>query len=168
MSTYDDAGLFRKMVRRTAATRPVSWLYARIQPPTDSFIYRRTNGRATLSSWMSDLPIVMLTTTGAKSGRSRTTPVLALAEGDALVVIASNYGRPYHPAWYHNLRANPRASVAVDGTTREVEARQLSGEERERYFRRGAELYPGCNHYVKWAGERRIGVFRLEPPSPPG
>jgi deazaflavin-dependent oxidoreductase (nitroreductase family) len=159
---YDDAGPLRRAVRRTAATRPLALLYGRIQQPTDTFVFRLTHGRTTLSSWLAGMRLVMLTTTGAKSGLPRTLPVLALDDGDALVVIASNFGRPHHPAWYRNLRAHPDARVVVDRATREVRARELEGAERDRHFARAVAIYPGFERYRTWAAGRRIPVIRLE------
>ena len=160
---YEEAGRFRRAVRRTAATRPMARLYGHIQQPADTLVHRVTGGRATLSSWLAGVELVMLTTTGARTGRRRTLPVLGLRDGAALVVIASNFGRPRHPAWYHNLRAHPRASVTVDGVTRTLEARELAGAERDRQFRRAAAIYPGFEYYRRWAAPRRIPVVRLEP-----
>jgi deazaflavin-dependent oxidoreductase (nitroreductase family) len=161
---YREAGVLQKTVRTTAATRPLAWLYARIQQPLDRLVYRLSRRRTTLSSWMAGVQIVMLTTTGAKSAKARTVPVLAIRDGAALVHIASNFGRPRNPSWYHNLRADPRAyaEIAGDGDGAAYTARELSGEERDRCFRLGAEIYPGFDHYVRWAG-RRIPVLRLEP-----
>ena len=107
----------------------------------------------------------MLTTTGARTGLPRTLPVLGLADGEAVILIASNFGRPQNPSWYHNLRANPRATVVADGIARELVARELSGEERDRGYRRGEEIFPGFTHYERWAANREIPVLRLEPPS---
>lgn len=106
--------------------------------------------------------MVLLTTTGAKTGLRRTTPVLGIRDGDRLVVIASNFGQQQHPAWYHNLRAHPRVSAIVDGVTREYE-HQLTGEEGERQFEVAVQLNPGWVRYGRWAGERQIPVIRLEP-----
>ena len=100
----------------------------------------------------------MLTTTGAKTGRPRTLPVLGLPDGEDTIVIASNFGRPRNPSWYHNLRANPRATIVVDGISREVVAHELSGAERERGYRRGEEIFPGFSRYVRWAPARQIPV----------
>jgi deazaflavin-dependent oxidoreductase (nitroreductase family) len=158
---YEDAGRFRRAVLRTAATRPMTRLYSHIQQPTDTLVYRLSRGRTTLSSWLAGLPLVMLTTTGARSGLPRTSPVLGLRDGDAIVVIASNYGRPHHPGWYHNLRAHPQARVAVAGVTRTVEARELVGAEWDRCFQRAVAIYPGFECYRRWAG-RPIPVLRLE------
>jgi deazaflavin-dependent oxidoreductase (nitroreductase family) len=159
---YRNAGVLQRTVRWTAATRPLAWLYARIQQPLDTLVYRLSRRRTTLSSWIAGVQLVMLTTTGARSGRRRTVPVLAIRDGEAFVVIASNFGRRRNPGWYHNLRADPRAWAEVEGSGGPYRARELSGAERDRCFRLGAEFYPGFNHYVRWAG-RRIPVLRLEP-----
>lgn len=162
---YEEAGLLRRAVRRTAATRPMARLYGRIQQPTDTLVYRLTRGRTMLSSRLAGVQLVMLTTTGARTGLPRTLPVLGLRDGDAIVVIASNFGRPRHPAWYHNLRAHPQAWVAHEGVTRAVEAHELTGDEKNRHFRRAAAIYPGFKHYRRWASGRPIPVLRLEPRS---
>ena len=73
----------------------------------------------------------------------RTVPLLGFEEGDAVILVASNYGQAHHPAWYHNLRAQPRARIAVRGQRREVEAEQVESPERERYIAVAAKSYPG-------------------------
>jgi deazaflavin-dependent oxidoreductase (nitroreductase family) len=148
-------------MRRTVGIRPIAWLYTRIQAPLDRFVFRLTRGKATVSSLTGAVEVAMLTTTGARSGERRTQPVLALPDGDDLVVIASNYGRSRHPSWYHNLRAHPRAAVALDGDSWDVDAEELDGDERERYYERGIEFSPAFDHYRRWAGGRRIPVIRL-------
>jgi deazaflavin-dependent oxidoreductase (nitroreductase family) len=80
-----------------------------------------------------------------------------------MVVIASNYGQYRNPAWYHNLRANPRATVCFEGVTREVVARELEGDERDRHYERAIEIYPGWTEYRKRAAQRRIPVLELSP-----
>jgi deazaflavin-dependent oxidoreductase (nitroreductase family) len=160
---YRETGFVRRSVRRTAATRAMAKVYGVIQQPTDRFVYRASGGRTTLSSWMAGVKITMLTTTGARSGKPRTLPVMALPDGDGMILIASNFGRPRHPAWYHNLRANPRATVVFEGVERELGARELSGEEREAAYARGEEIYPGFTYYRTWAAPRVIPVLRLEP-----
>ena len=141
---------------------PLSWLYSRTLHHIDHAVYRASRGRATFTSWTTGLPIVMLTTTGANSGRTRTLPVLGVPYDGNLVVIASNYGQDRNPAWYHNLRAQPRASITFQGEQREVVARELTGEERERWFELGVEIYPGWTHYSRRA-DRRIPVLELRP-----
>ena len=162
-STYERLGAFQRGLGRTAATRPMAWLSVRTLHHIDGLVYRVTRGRTTFSSLASGLPVVMLTTTGARTGERRTLPVLALRDGETLVVIASNFGQPHHPGWYHNLRAHPRAAITVDGVTREFEARELAGAERERCFQLGIEVNPGWVQYRRRVAHRRIPVLRLTP-----
>jgi deazaflavin-dependent oxidoreductase (nitroreductase family) len=163
MYEHRQANPFRRAVRATAAWTPLSWLYARTLHHLDAVAYRVTNGRATFVSWVTGMPVVMLTTTGAKSGRRHTCPLVGLPDGDRLVVIASNYGQQRNPAWYHNLRANPRATIRFEGVTREVVARELEGKERDREYERGIEIYPGWTTYRKRAAHGRIPVLELTP-----
>jgi deazaflavin-dependent oxidoreductase (nitroreductase family) len=79
------------------------------------------------------------------------------------VVIASNYGQERNPAWYYNLKANPQATVCFEGISREVVARELDGDERERHYARGIEIYPGWTQYKKRASHRQIPVLELTP-----
>jgi deazaflavin-dependent oxidoreductase (nitroreductase family) len=138
-------------------------LYGHIQQPIDRVVHRVTGGRTTASAWLADTEIAMLTTTGARTGRPRTLPVLCLRDGADVILIASNFGRARHPAWYHNLRANPRATIVSAGISREVVARELSGPDREHGYQRGEEVFPAFTRYRRWAGDREIPVLRLEP-----
>jgi deazaflavin-dependent oxidoreductase (nitroreductase family) len=161
--SYGRSSPVHRFVRWSAATRPIAKIYGVIQQPLDELVYRLSRGAYTLTSWLAGVEITMLTTTGAKSGKPRTVPVLGLPEGRNLILIASNFGRPQNPAWYKNLRAHPRATVVFNGVRREMVARELSGAERDRAFRRGEEIHPGFTRYRRWAGNRRIPVLSLEP-----
>jgi deazaflavin-dependent oxidoreductase (nitroreductase family) len=159
---HREANLLRRIIRRSAGWRPLSWLYARTLHLIDRAVFRITRGRATFTSWLADLPVAWLTTTGAKSGVQRTSPVVAIpGEDGKLVVIASNYGQRNNPSWYHNLLANPRATILFDGVRRDMTARELDGEERNRWYERGIEIYPGWVQYRKRAAHRRIPVIEL-------
>jgi deazaflavin-dependent oxidoreductase (nitroreductase family) len=162
LEIYERAGVFQRVVRRTASTRLMAKIYGRIQQPLDRLVFRLTRGRTTLSAWLSGITVVMLTTTGARSGQPRTLPVVGLVEAERVIVIASNFGRARNPGWYHNLRAHPRASVRVDGATRGVEAHELPEAEAERYLEYAARYYPGFARYREWSG-RRIPVLSLVP-----
>jgi deazaflavin-dependent oxidoreductase (nitroreductase family) len=122
--SYAEANALHRSIRRLAATRPGSWFLARTLHHADRVVYRLSRRQTTLASQLSGLPVVMLTTTGARSGRETTVPVLGFEEGEAVVLVASNYGQAHHPAWYHNLRAHPRARVAVRGQWREMGPRR--------------------------------------------
>jgi deazaflavin-dependent oxidoreductase (nitroreductase family) len=92
-------------------------------------------------------PVLLLTSTGAKTGQKRTTPMMYLADGDDLVVFASKAGAPTNPDWYHNLLAHPRASVEVGTETFEVDAAVAPRGERDRLYAIQAERYPGFAEY---------------------
>ena len=160
---YARANAFRRLMRRLAASGPGAWLFARVLHHVDRPVHRLTRGRATLGSLVSGLPVVMLTTTGARSGKPRTVPVLGIPADDGLAVIASNWGQERPPAWDHNLRAHPDASIAIGRTSRRVRAVVADGERRERIWREGLEVYPGWSQYERRAGGRRITVYVLEP-----
>jgi deazaflavin-dependent nitroreductase family protein len=106
-------------------------------------------------------PLLLLTTTGAKSGQPRTNPMMYLADGERLVVFASKAGAPTNPDWYHNVVANPTATVEIGADRYEVKASVLAGEERDRLFARQAKLYPG---FAEYAGKttRTIPVVALQ------
>ena len=161
--TYARANAIQKVLRRIAASGPGSWVFARVLHRIDRPVYRLTRGRYTFAALLSGLPVVMLTTTGARSGIRRTSPVLGFPTADGLVVIASNYGQRRHPAWYHNLKADPHGEVTVDGSTWRFEAVEAEGDQRERIWRQGLEIYPGWSQYEKRAAGRRIAIFVLKP-----
>src|SRR5579871_942396 len=93
--------------------------------------------------------LLLLTTTGAKTGRRHTTPVAYAKDGERYLVFASKAGAPTNPAWYHNLRANPRATVEVGADRFDVEAEVLTGAERDQRFREQAERVPQFADYAK-------------------
>jgi deazaflavin-dependent oxidoreductase (nitroreductase family) len=161
VTSYAEADRPRRLVRRLAATRGGSWVVARVGHRADRLVYRLSGSRTTLAGIVSGLPMVMLVTTGARSGRETRTPLLAVIEGDAVIVVGSNLGQPQHPAWIHNLRANPQARVEVQGRAREVRAEEIEGAERERYLALATEIYPGFPDYVRRAAPRRIAIMRL-------
>jgi deazaflavin-dependent oxidoreductase (nitroreductase family) len=160
--SYDAAGPVRRLVRWSAGIAPVTWLLARSLDRIDRAVYKVSNGRHTYASVFAGLPVVMLTTTGRQSGRKSTVPVLGIPDGAHLAVIASNYGQERHPAWYHNLIANPLATVAIRGVGKPVRASLATGQERERLWALGTQIYPAWTSYRRRAANREIGVFVLE------
>ena len=117
--------------------------------------YRATEGKT------GQRPLLLLTTTGAKSGRRHTTPLMYLEDGTRLAVIASKGGNPANPDWYHNLVANPIVTVEVGGETFETEARVAEPAERDRLFAAQAERYSFFAEYQRRV-KRRIPVIILE------
>ncbi|MBA3424576.1 MAG: nitroreductase family deazaflavin-dependent oxidoreductase [Rubrobacter sp.] len=156
-----EAGRFRRVVRDLSGPKAVSRVLARTLHHADRFVFEATNGRRTASSLLTGLPIVMLTTTGAKSGKKRTLPLLGILDGEDIIVVASGYGQTKYPAWYHNLRANPDALAQVRGQRHRVTAGEAEGAERARLWRFCLEVYPALAAYEEWAGDRRIPVIVL-------
>ena len=160
---YDRANAAQRFLRRFAASGPGSWLFARAMHHIARPVHRLTRGRHTFASLVAGLPVVMLTTTGARSGQPRTVPVLGIPATDGLAVIASNFGQSRHPGWYHNLRAHPEAEVVVEGAHRRVRAVVADGDRRTRIWAEGLRMYPGFEQYERRASHREIVVFLLEP-----
>jgi len=117
-------------------------------------------GGGKLGSTFGKLPLMMLTTTGRKTGRRRTTPVLYLQDETSFIVVASFGGNDMHPAWYLNLEQCPDAEVIVKGEHRRVSARKLSPDEKKVIWRRLVQLYPQFETYQQRT-RREIPLMRL-------
>ncbi len=152
-----------RAVHRVASTTLGARLLARSAHHLDRWALKLSGERASLTSVLAGLPIVWLTTTGAKTGLPRRSPLVGLVDGDKVVVIASNFGQTHYPAWYHNLRAHPQAQVTLDGQTRTYTAAEASGAEREGYWREAVAVYPGYAAYARRVGERHIPIMVLTP-----
>ncbi|QYC44955.1 Putative nitroreductase [Nonomuraea coxensis DSM 45129] len=124
--------------------------------------FRANEGR--VGGMFEGSPLLLLTTTGARSGRQTTTPVMYLPDGDRYVIIASNAGADQHPAWYHNLRAHPVATVEVGTDTFQAKAVPVEGEERDQLYARMVAVAPGFAEYERKTS-RRIPVLALNPES---
>ena len=108
--------------------------------------------------------LLLLHTTGAKSGTPHTNPVVYLADGGRYVVFASKAGAPTNPGWYHNLKAHPEVSIEVEDSTIEVTASEVTGPERDRLYDRQTEVSPQFAQYQAKT-ERLIPVIALTPRS---
>ncbi|MEB3033283.1 nitroreductase family deazaflavin-dependent oxidoreductase [[Mycobacterium] nativiensis] len=125
--------------------------------------FRASGG--TLGGAFDGAPVLLLTTVGAKSGQPRTSPMMYLPEGDRIIVFASNEGKDNHPSWYHNLRANPSATVEVGTETYPVTATEITGAEHDRLYAIQAERYPGFATYRERT-DRIIPVIELSRTEP--
>jgi deazaflavin-dependent oxidoreductase (nitroreductase family) len=106
-------------------------------------------------------PLLLLTTTGAKSGQHRTNPMMYFREGDHLYVFASKGGAPSHPHWYHNLLAHPNVTVELGDEKFNAIARPMTGEARDEIYARWATLFPQFREYQDKTN-RKIPVIELE------
>jgi deazaflavin-dependent oxidoreductase (nitroreductase family) len=107
-------------------------------------------------------PIVLLTLRGAKSGKLRYTPVMRVEHDGSYAVVASKGGAPTHPVWYHNIKAHPEFPLQDGTVTRTYVAREVSGDERARWWERAVRAYPSYAEY-QTKTDRQIPVFVLDP-----
>jgi deazaflavin-dependent oxidoreductase (nitroreductase family) len=157
------ATAIQRVTQKVAASGPGAWVFQRTMYPIDKGLYRLTKGRLTVAGLMAGLPVIMMTTTGARTGKDRTMPLLGIPMDDDLAVIGSNYGQKATPGWVYNLRAQPEATVERGSKSVEVVARSATAAETERAFEAGAAFYGGFLKYRARASHREIEVFVLEP-----
>lgn len=108
-----------------------------------------------------DRPIVLFTTTGAKSGKKRYVPLMRVEENGRYAMVASKGGAPEHPSWYFNVKANPAVTVQDSDKTLSLTARELDGDEREHWWKLAVEAYPPYAEY-QTNTDRQIPVFVVE------
>lgn len=144
-----------------ARSKPGSWFFVNVATRIDRVLLPLSRGRVSISVGHQ---VGMLETVGAKSGQVRRTPLLFVRDGNHVVLIASKGGAPRHPAWLHNLRANPKVRfLGPGGLTGHYVAREADGDERARLWDEAADYYAGYETYRVRAGERTIPVVVLEP-----
>ena len=120
--------------------------------------FRQNNG--VVGGMFAGAPILLLTTTGAKSGKQRTTPLVYLPDSDRMLIFASKAGAPTNPDWYHNLVANPVATVEVGSDSQQFKATVITGAERDRLYAQQAAKMPNFAEYEKLT-TRTIPVVAL-------
>ena len=125
-----------------------------------AWAYEASGGR--WGGRLAGLPMVLLFLVGRKSGKPRRTPLLCMRDGEDLVIVASFYGSPSHPAWYHNLMANPESDVREGRRRYRVRARTAKPEEREKLWPRLVDFYPDYAAYQSRT-DREIPVVILSP-----
>ncbi len=155
-----ELGALERGQRRILLTRPGTWFAMKVSTRVDPLLLRMTRGR--FSTGVA-FPIVLMTVTGRKSGEPRTVPLVYFTEGDAVILIASSFGRADHPAWYLNIKANPEVELLGGGARFRYRARETEGDERDRLFGLAERLYSGYGLYAERAGDREIPVLSLSP-----
>lgn len=125
-------------------------------------LYESSGG--TQGTTMRGMPVVVMTTVGAKSGKLRKTPVMRVEHEGRYAAVASLGGAPKHPVWYHNLVANPQLELQDGPVKQDMVAREVTGEEKATWWARAVEAYPDYADYQKKT-DREIPVFVLEPVS---
>lgn len=153
---------FQKSIHRFLMLKTVSAFLAVSLYRFDAIALKLSKGRHSVTEIVG-LPIIQLTAIGAKSGRLRTISLVGICAAEKIVLIGSNFGRKPNPAWYYNLKANPKCTVHAGSRALEFMAHQAEGEERERYWQMAVSFYTGYEKYQQRAAPRRIPVMLLEP-----
>ncbi|MEU9390545.1 nitroreductase family deazaflavin-dependent oxidoreductase [Streptomyces sp. NPDC048324] len=149
-----------RVVQRISSTRGFAKVAPHVVPVLDRAVHRLTRGKVLLSAQM--LPGVILTSTGAKSGLPRRTPLACMPEdgGGSWILVGSNFGRTDHPAWTRNLLAHPDAEISFKGADIPVHARLLGGEERTAVWKELLVFWPPYATYQERV-DREIRIFRI-------
>ncbi|HET7846854.1 MAG TPA: nitroreductase family deazaflavin-dependent oxidoreductase [Acidimicrobiia bacterium] len=155
-------GALHRQVVRLASTKPASALMRKVLPSVDRVVLRATTGRTTLSSLLSGLPVVWVTTTGARSGQPRTVPLLAFPAGNDLALLGTSFGQAKTPGWVHNIESDPNVTISYRGASVRGRARPAREAEEPGIWERAGAVYPGYSSYGERAAHRRIRVFVLE------
>jgi F420H(2)-dependent quinone reductase len=137
-----------------------SWPLLRRLMGGHTAVYRATNGLVG-HRFPGAPPMLLLDHVGARSGTKRTTPLVYVADGDDVVLVASKGGHPRNPAWFHNLRAHPETTVQIGSERRPVRARVAAPEERERLWPKAVATYGGYRGYQERT-DREIPLVVLE------
>jgi deazaflavin-dependent oxidoreductase (nitroreductase family) len=149
-----------RMVRRLGHTRWFAALGRRFGSRLDTRLYAATGGRLTTMG-RDTAPVILLTTTGHRTGRARTTPVIFIRDGESFIVSSEDFGQARPAAWPLNLAAEPRATVQLGSATMSCTARRLSEVEADGYWDRLVEVWPAHDTYLKRSGRR--STFILTP-----
>lgn len=129
----------------------------------DTAVLNLSQGRKSLTTMLTGLPVVVLSTIGARTGKTRTLPLAGIPDEDKIILIATSYGSPSHPAWYYNLLANPEIELRQNNHKGKYIARIAEPKERQDYWQLAVHYYPGYLSYEKRCNGREIPIFVLEP-----
>ncbi|GAB2866386.1 nitroreductase/quinone reductase family protein [Actinocorallia aurea] len=152
--------VFRPLFQSISGAAWFAKVGPKVVPALDRAIHRVTGGRMMLAQLL--IPTLYLTTTGAKSGQPRVTPLLCMPEDGGWIVVGSNFGQEKHPAWTGNLLKEPRATVEIRKRAHEVTGTLLEGADREETWARLNAMWPVFNRYQSRV-DRDLRIFRLTP-----
>ena len=154
-------GAVQRAMWRISSSRPGAWLFAKSMPQVDKLVLRMSRGQVTLAGVAAGIPVLTITTTGARSGLRRTTPLLGVPFGGDIAIIGTNFGQPGTPGWYYNLRAKPRAEVTYQNRSVIATAREADAEERQAILGQARKIYSGYEAYARRITDREIPIMIL-------
>jgi deazaflavin-dependent oxidoreductase (nitroreductase family) len=158
---HDDPNAAQRWMRRYASSRFGAWTFAKTLHHIDRLVARVRPGH-TLPEYLAGLPMLWVTTTGARTGLPRTLPLLGIPAGDAIALVGTSFGQSKTPAWYHNLRAHPEATVRFHDQVVAVRAREVEAGERERIMDAAHAVYVGYAAYERRINGRAVHVMVLD------
>ncbi len=158
---HDPPNAPQRWFRAFASSRPGAWVFAKTARHVDRAIARMRPGH-TAPEVLAGLEMIWVTTTGARSGAARRSPLLGIPHGDAIALVGTNFGQAATPNWYYNLRAHPHAQVQYHDRIVPVVAREAEGAERDEILRAAAAVYRGYDAYGRRITGRTIPVMVLE------
>ncbi|MCZ9351778.1 nitroreductase family deazaflavin-dependent oxidoreductase [Streptomyces mutabilis] len=135
---------------------PTRWVREQVE------LYESSGGTKGTTLKDTGMPVIVLTTRGARSGRIRKTPLMRVEHEGRYAVVASLGGAPKHPVWYHNVKADPRVELQDGPVKQDMTAREVTGAEKAVWWERAVAAYPPYADYQEKT-EREIPVFVLEP-----
>ena len=144
-----------------SSSRPGAWLFARSLPGVDKLVLRMSRGQVTLVGLTAGIPVLTITTTGARSGQRRMTPFLGVPFGGDIAIVGTHFGQPGTPGWYYNLRAQPRAEVTYKNRSVAATAREAGPEERPVILGQARKIYGGYEAYAWRITDREIPIMIL-------
>ena len=152
---------FQRAVQAFGSTRAGAWFFSKTLRHMDRALHKLSGGRTSVPRLLAGLPVVMVTTTGRRSGRPRTTALLAPPVGDTIALLGTNFGSATTPAWAHNLEADPRATVLYAHAERSVIARAATDDERNEIWRTAAAVSGAYAKYQERLTGRTARLFVL-------
>ncbi len=161
--THNQRNWIQKVLLKFTSSKMGAKIASRVLHPIDKAILKRTKNRSSLTSILSGIPVIVLTSIGAKSGIPRTVPLLGVIKGEDVFLIASNWGQARHPSWYYNLKANPEAQLSIGKETGQYIARDATDAERKAYWAEAVNMYAGYAEYKKRISTREIPMLILSP-----
>jgi deazaflavin-dependent oxidoreductase (nitroreductase family) len=147
-----------RAIEKIASSKAGGWWFLNVANKIDKRLVPATNGRFSSAPGQQVLVIEVI---GAKSGQPRRVPLVYVTDRDDIVLVASKAGAAKHPAWYHNLRANPEATVWAKGRSGRYRASVVEDADYERLWQKAAKYYAGYDVYQQRAGARKIPLVRL-------
>ena len=149
-----------RVIQSVGRTRAFAAFYRRYGPKADPWLFRKTEGRAAIRL---GFPVLLLATTGARSGLARVMPLVYVRDGDDFVVVGTNFGQRHHPGWTANLTAHADASIEVGAERLSVTGELVDRATWERLWPRFVAIHPGYADYLTRCAPRRPRMFRLRP-----